>query len=158
VVQKNLKEWDIKLPHAEFAYNRTPIRATGCSPFEALYGMNPLTPTDLIPLLTDCKVSFEAEQRAKEMKSMHEQIRAHIDKVNEAYKAKANQNRKGMEFQPGDLIWLHLRKERFPNRRKSKLMAREDGPFKVLAKVGANVYKLELPGDMAVSATFNVAT
>jgi len=35
-------------------------------------------------------------------------------------------------------------------------MARGDGPFKVLAKVGANAYKLELPVDMAVSATFNV--
>ena len=35
-------------------------------------------------------------------------------------------------------------------------MARGDGPFKVLAKAGANAYKLELPGDMAVSATFNV--
>ena len=92
------------------------------------------------------------------MKRLHEQIRAHIKKINEAYKAKANQNRKGMEFQPGDLVWLHLRKERFPTRRNSKLMARRDGPFKVLAKVGANAYKLELPGDMAVSATFNVAT
>jgi len=60
-----------------------------------------------------------------------------------------------MEFQPGDLVWLHL-KERFPTKRKSKLMARGDGPFKVLARVGANAYKLELPGDMAVSATFNV--
>jgi len=35
-------------------------------------------------------------------------------------------------------------------------MSRGDGPFKVLAKVGANAYKLELPGHMAVSATFNV--
>lgn len=144
------------MPHAEFAYNRTPMRATGCSPFEALYGINPLTPIDLAPLPTDCKVSFEAEKRAKEMKKLHEQIRVHIEKVNEAYKIKANQHRKGVEFQPGDLVWLHLRKERFPTRRKSKLMARGDGPFKVLAKVGANAYKLELPGDMTVSATFNV--
>ena len=53
-----------------------------------------------------------------------------------------------MEYQPGDLVWLYLKKERFPTRRKSKLMARGDWPFKVLAKVGANAYKLELPGDM----------
>ena len=104
MVQKNLKEWDIKLPHAEFAYNRTPTRATGCSPFEALYEINPLTPIDLIPLPTYCKVNFEAETRAKEMKRLHEQIRTHIEKVNEAYKVKANQNRKGMEFQHGDLV------------------------------------------------------
>jgi len=53
------------------------------------------------------------------MKKLHEQIRAHIEKVNEAYKIKANKNRKGMEYQPGDLVWLHLRKEMFPTRRKS---------------------------------------
>ena len=35
-------------------------------------------------------------------------------------------------------------------------MAKGDGPFKVLAKVGANAYKLELPAGMTVSATFNV--
>jgi len=56
------------------------------------------------------------------MKKLHEQIRAHIKKVNEAYKIKANKNRKIVEYQPGDLIWLHLGKERFPIRRKSKLM------------------------------------
>ena len=35
-------------------------------------------------------------------------------------------------------------------------MARGDGPFKVLVRVGANAYKLELPWDMAISATFSV--
>ena len=35
-------------------------------------------------------------------------------------------------------------------------MARSDGPFEVLEKVGSNAYKLQLPGEMAVSATFNI--
>ena len=61
-----------------------------------------------------------------------------------------------MEFLPGDLVWLHLRKERFPTRRKSKLKARGDRPYKVLVKVGANANKLELVGNMAISVTFNV--
>jgi len=64
LVQKNLKEWDLKLPHVEFAYNITLASACGCSPFEALYGINPLTSIDLIPLPTECKVSFEDEKAA----------------------------------------------------------------------------------------------
>jgi len=56
-----LKEWDLKLPHAEFVYNSTPARAIGYSPFEALCGINPLTPNDLISLPTKCKVSYEAK-------------------------------------------------------------------------------------------------
>jgi len=49
-----------------------------------------------------------------------------------------------------------LRKERFSSRRKNKLIARSAGPFTVIENLGNNVYKLQLPGDMAVSATFNV--
>lgn len=91
MVQKNLKWWELKLPHAEFASNRTLAIATSCSPFEALYGINPLTLIDF-PLPTKCKVSYEVDQRAKEIKKLHEQIRARIEKINEAYKIKANKN------------------------------------------------------------------
>ena len=35
-------------------------------------------------------------------------------------------------------------------------MARSDGAFEVMEKVGNNAYKLQLPRDMAVSATFNI--
>jgi len=67
-----------------------------------------------------------------------------------------HKHRRALEFKPGDLVWLHLRKERFPSRRKSKLMARSDGPFEVIEKIGDNAYKLQLLGDMGVSATFYV--
>jgi len=61
-------------------------------------------------------------------------------------------------FQPGDMVWVHFRKDRFPERRKSKLLPRGDGPFKVLAKINDNAYKIDLPGDeFGVSNTFNVA-
>ena len=49
-----------------------------------------------------------------------------------------------------------MRKERFPSRRKSKLIAREDGPYKIVQKVGDKAYKIELLGDMNISTTFNV--
>ena len=90
------------------------------------------------------------------MKKLHEQVRSQIKKVNEQYKAKANKNCVHIEFQPGDLVWLHLRKERFPSRRKSKLMARGDSSYKILQMVGYNAYKIELSGDMNISVTFNV--
>ena len=50
-----------------------------------------------------------------------------------------------------------LRKECFASKRKSKLMPRVDRPFKVLERVNDNAYKVDLPGDNGVSATFNVA-
>jgi len=52
---------------------------------------------------------------------------------------------------------VHLRKERFPTKRKSKLMPRADGPFEVLEKVSDNAYKVDLPRDYGGSGIFNVA-
>lgn len=70
--------------------------------------------------------------------------------------AKANKGRKRMLFEAGDLVWLHLRKERFQQLRKPKLAPRGTGPFKVLHKAGDNAYVLDLPADWGVSPTFNV--
>uniref|UniRef100_A0A2N9GM03 RNA-directed DNA polymerase n=1 Tax=Fagus sylvatica TaxID=28930 RepID=A0A2N9GM03_FAGSY len=47
--------------------------------------------------------------------------------------------------------------ERFPARRRSKLHPRGDGPFQILEKINDNAYKVDLPGEYKVSATFNVS-
>jgi hypothetical protein len=59
-------------------------------------------------------------------------------------------------FEPGDWVWVHMRKERFPASKRSKLHLRGDGPFQVLARINNNAYKLDLPGEYNISATFNV--
>ena len=46
---------------------------------------------------------------------------------------------------------------RFPAQRRSKLLPRGDGPFQVVAQINDNAYKLDLPGEYNVSATFNVS-
>ena len=45
---------------------------------------------------------------------------------------------------------------RFPAKGRSKLLPRGDGPFQVLERINDNTYKLDLPGEYNVSATFNV--
>ena len=55
-------------------------------------------------------------------------------------------------------MWLHLRKDRFPQERNSKLKPRGDGPFKVLKKINDNAYVIDIPTDKyLVSNTFNVS-
>ena len=44
--KKNIREWESLLPHAKFSYNRSTSQTTGCSPFEEIYGMNPIGPLD----------------------------------------------------------------------------------------------------------------
>jgi hypothetical protein len=77
--------------------------------------------------------------------------------MNAKYKISGDKGRKQLDFAPGDLVWLHLRKERFPDLRKSKLISRADGPFNVLKKINENAYKLDLPVDFGVSPTFSIA-
>ena len=51
---------------------------------------------------------------------------------------------------------MHMRKERFPTQRHSKLLPRGDGHFQVLKRINDNAYKLDFPGEYNVSATFNI--
>ncbi|KAH9792721.1 hypothetical protein KPL71_004248 [Citrus sinensis] len=125
--------------------------ATKFSPFEIVYGFNPLTPLDLLPLPMDGK------KKAEFVKQFHERTRQHIEKRTEQYATQANKGRKQVVFQPGDWVWVHMRKERFPAQRRSKLLPRGDGPFQVVARINDNAYKLDLPGEYNVSATFNVS-
>ena len=63
LVKKNVREWESLLPHAEFAYNYSISQTTGCSPFEAVYGMNPIGPLDLSPIHIDNHFSREADEK-----------------------------------------------------------------------------------------------
>lgn len=84
-------------------------------------------------------------------------MREEIIKQNLQYQQRANQHHKRVVFKEGDLVWIHLRKGRFPRTRFGKLQPCADGPFKVLQRINDNAYKIDLPGDYNVSATFNVA-
>ena len=112
LVKKNLKNWDELLPHAEFVFNKAPSKSTHLSPFQVVYGYNPRSPLDLIPIPTPTKFSWDAEKRAQEIKDLHAHVRGNIAKANERYMQSANKRRKEVHFQPGDLVWIHLRKER----------------------------------------------
>jgi hypothetical protein len=50
-----------------------------------------------------------------------------------------------------------LEKKCFPNLRKSKLIFRANGPFKIFEKINDNAYKFELPPEFGVSPTFNIS-
>ena len=50
-----------------------------------------------------------------------------------------------------------MKKDRFLELHKSKLMPRDAGLFKITENINANAYKFELPPEFGVSATFNIA-
>ena len=68
----------------------------------------------------------------------------------------AHKHKKRLVFQPGDLVWVNVRKERFSFKRSTKLMPREEGPFEILARANDHSYKVHLSGGFGVSTTFNM--
>ena len=88
---------------------------------------------------------------------MHKDTRNTIERQVQHLATKLNVNKHPMIFNIGDLVWLRLRKDRFPQERKSKLRPRADGPLKVLARYNNNAYKIDIPRDKYnVSDIFNV--
>ncbi|KAH9734857.1 hypothetical protein KPL71_017535 [Citrus sinensis] len=142
---------------ADALSRRTVHSTTKFSPFEIVYGFNPLTPLDLLPLPIDERASMDGKKKAEFVKQLHERTRQHIKKRTEQYATQDNKGCKQVVFQPGDWVWLHMRKERFPIQWLSKLLPRGDGPFQVVARINDNAYKLDLSGEYNMSATFNVS-
>ena len=68
----------------------------------------------------------------------------------------ANRHHKYVEFKVGNLVWVHLRKDRFPLGKFGKLKPRVDGPFKIIEKIEENAYKFQLLDEYEISPMFNV--
>lgn len=146
----------MKLAHADFAYNRSPTFAIGHSPFEVFYGVNPYLPLNIILLPKEELVHTDFEAKLKSMMKLHEQIHKRIETVNATYKDNSNKNKKPRIFVDGDLVWVHLKRKRFPSKRKNTLMPRVGGSYKVVGRVNDNAYKVDLPSDYGVHAIFNI--
>ena len=86
------------MPFIEFACNHSVHFTIEFSPFEIVYGYNPLTPMDLIPLPVDERVSLAGNRKAKVVKKLHESVRQQIEKRNCLYATKANKGRKHVIF------------------------------------------------------------
>jgi hypothetical protein len=93
----------------------------------------------------------------EQMINLHEQTQQNIAATNAKNQVASSKGRKLVTFEPGDMVWLHLRKDQFSTLRRSKLMPRAAGPFKVLTKINDNAYILDLPVEFGVSTSFNVA-
>jgi signal transduction histidine kinase len=92
-----------------------------------------------------------------EMKELHNQIKEQLKKRSSEYKCRSDQHRRNIEFEVGDQVLAHLRKEIFSRGTYNKIKLKNIWPCKILKKFGENAYELELPEDVGISPIFNIA-
>ncbi|PKU62464.1 hypothetical protein MA16_Dca022552 [Dendrobium catenatum] len=130
-------------------------RSTGKSPFSVVYTKLPNHTID-IAVLPKCD-SRAAITVADQFATMLHEVRQKLLDSNAKYKLVADKHRRAGMFQPGDLVMVRLRRERFAPGTYSKLSRRKIGPISVLKRINANAYVVDLPAEFNTSSTFNIA-
>jgi hypothetical protein len=100
--------------------------------------------------------SASAEDFAEAMKELHSRVKERLLESSQEYKRRADQHRRQLQFEVGDLVLAHLRRERFLRGTYNKLNMKKIGPCKVLRKFGTNAYEIELPNGIGISPVFNI--
>jgi hypothetical protein len=85
-----------------------------------------------LPLPTSERIHDGAKECAEFISKMHEPTKHNSEKMTEKYRVAGSKGKREVKLEPKNLVWLHLRKDRFLELRKSKLMPRADGPFKII--------------------------
>ena len=156
LVGDNIRAWESRLCHAEFAHNHATNRSTGFSPFQIVYGIVPRCPLDLAPLPDPKRLHGQASDFVSALQETHKLVVQNLEAATERYKARADTRRRQLIFAPGDLVWVVLTKDRLPAHEYNKLRSRKIGPVTVLERINDNAYRLQLPDHIKTANVFNV--
>ena len=109
-------------------------KSIGRSPFQIVCGSSPRTTLELRKIGQGERTSVEIEEFVEHVNNLHEEVHAHITKMNQQYKAREDQRRIHKEFQVGDLFMVYLRNEQFIVGTYNKLKMKKFGHYKILNK------------------------
>lgn len=148
--------WDSILPQAEFSYNDYANSNTSHSPFELVYGSHPRGVLELRDVKYLDRRSAQVEDFAEVIRDIHQQVKDRLEETLDKCKHTTDRKRRDLQFKVGDMVIIHLKKERLPKEKYTKLMMKKIGPSKIIQKCSRNAYKIDLPLDIGLSKNFNV--
>ena len=144
---------------AEFACNNAQQKSTKLSPFFLNYGYHPLTPATL--LLEKVESTVQAvDDFTTRMTNLLTKAQDAIREAQVQQTRYANEKRREESFEIDEMVLLssrHITLQQLSNQPSKKLQNKFLGPFKIIAKISAVAYKLELPSTMKIHPVFHVS-
>ena len=150
-------DWDQWLPYILFAYREVPQASTGFSPFELLYGRQVRGPLDVLKeaWLGDSPqeqmniVSYVLKMRDK-LEDLSSLAHDNLAQAQIHQKTWYDRTARSRTFNPGQKVLLLLPSS------ESSLLARWQGPFEVLRKMGPVTYEVAMPDRRRTKNVFHV--
>ena len=155
-VNKDHSDWDELLDQAEFTYNSNKSVSTNLSPFEALYGFQPMTPVSSALSSPDLRSNRNADAFLRNHLSRFEVIRDALLDTQRRMASQYDRSRKDITFNVGDLVYLDASNLKKPPGLAHKLLPRFRGPFKILENPSPLNYRLDLPPRSRAHNVFHV--
>ena len=144
---------------AEFAFNNAQQKSTRLSPFFLNYGYHPLTPATL--LLEKVESTVQAvEDFTTTMTNLLTKAQDAIREAQLQQIKYANEKRCEESFDIDEMVLLssrHITLRQLANQPSKKLQNKFLGPYKIIAKISAVAYKLDLPPTMRIHPIFHVS-
>ena len=151
---ENETDWESHIPTVQWVINNTPNRDTGYSPNFLLYGYHPVSP---IQLLGGEHTNVESvNEFVERMKRIWSRAQTTMNKAREQMRQQANKRRRPQDFAVGDYVLLSTTNLKFKNYPR-KLQRKFVGPFRVLERVGAVAYRLQLPQAWTIHPVFHTS-
>jgi hypothetical protein len=149
--------WSKWLSLAEWWYNTSFHSAIQSTPFEVVYGQPP--PMNL-PYLPGESTNLSVDRSLTAREEAIKLLKFHLLRAQNRMKQQADKHRSDRQFSIGDYVFLKLHPYKQHSLRKTqfhKLLPKYYGPFKILDKIGAVAYQLELPNDAEIHNVFHVS-